>query len=101
MTKYNKGDVLEITRDFVLECALFSEGEKYTVIEVDRTFYFLEADGYEYTITISEVDARSGFRKVVPEVETVSVEALREAWEYVAHEYPDIEQLIKLAQRLS
>lgn len=70
MTKYNVGDVLEITEDFKLEYAVFSEGEKYaiTVVEGDR-YYYLESDKCDYTNTVSEVDAHSGFRKVEPKVE--------------------------------
>jgi hypothetical protein len=69
MTKYNVGDILEITEDFVLECASYNEGEKYTITEVGITIYSLESDGYDYANNISEVDAHSGFRKVEPKVE--------------------------------
>lgn len=44
---------------------------------------------------------REEFASAATKPETVSVDALREAWDYVDHEYPDIEKLIKLAKRLS
>lgn len=70
MTKYNVGDVLEITEDFVLECAGFSEGEKYAITEVEgNSYYYLESDVCYYIISISEVDTHSGFRKVEPKAE--------------------------------
>lgn len=69
MTKYNVGDVLEITEDFVLECASYNEGEKYSVVEVGGTHYTLESVDYYFTNTVSEVDAHSGFRKVEPKAE--------------------------------
>ena len=68
MTKYNVGDVLEITEDFELEGAQFSEGEKYEVVEVDESFYSLESDECYFIDTISLVDAHSGFRKVETKV---------------------------------
>ena len=68
MTKYNVGDVLEISEDFKLEYAVFSDGEKYSVVGVGERFYSLESDKCDYTNTISEVDAHSGFRKVEPKV---------------------------------
>ena len=69
MTKYNVGDVLEITEDFELEDAQFSEGETYTVVELNEPFYSLESDEYYFIDTISLVDAHSGFSKVEPKVE--------------------------------
>lgn len=72
MTKYNVGDVLEITENFYLEGASYSKGEKYTVEDIfnEGEFYELEdkENGYLYHNTISEVDAHSGFRKVEPKV---------------------------------
>lgn len=44
---------------------------------------------------------REEFALDAPKPETVSVDALREAYEYVDHEYLDIEKLLKLAKRLS
>lgn len=44
---------------------------------------------------------REEFASAATKPETVSVDALREAWDYVDHEYPDIEKLLKLAKRLS
>jgi len=44
---------------------------------------------------------REEFASTETKPETVSVDALREAWDYVDHEYPDIEKLIELAKRLS
>lgn len=49
---------------------------------------------------VSRVEA-DPWLSAAPKPETVSVDALREAWDYVDHEYPDIEKLIKLAKRLS
>lgn len=68
MAKYNVGDILEITEDFELDAAQFSEGEKYEVVELDESFYSLESDEYYYIDTISLVDAHSGFRKVEPKI---------------------------------
>lgn len=68
MAKYNVGDVLEITEDFELEAAQFSEGEKYAVVELDESFYSLESEEY-FINTISLVDAHSGFSKVEPKVD--------------------------------
>lgn len=51
-------------------------------------------------VDVARVEA-DPWLSVAPKPETVSVDALREAWDYVDHEYPDIEKLIKLAKRLS
>lgn len=71
MTKYNVGDVLEITEDFELEDAFYEQGQKYTVVEIFDNFYELDDKGYGLTFsnTIAKVDAHSGFRKVEPKVE--------------------------------
>ena len=75
MTKYNVGDVLEITESFFLEGAQFKAGQKYTVEDIfgasGTDFYDLEdkENGYTFNNTVSEVDAHSGFRKVEPKVE--------------------------------
>ena len=71
MAKYNVGDVLEITEDFELECAEYSSGEKYTVSEVRGLYYTLEdlGNNWDFSNSISLVDAHPGFRKVVPKVE--------------------------------
>lgn len=69
MTKYNVGDVLEITGNFHLEGASYSRGEKYTITEVEGNFYYLNDSESFFGNTISEVDTHSGFSKVEPKGE--------------------------------
>lgn len=72
MTKYNVGDVLEITESFFLEGAQYEAGQKYTVEGIfnEGELYELEdkETGHTFNNTVS-VDAHSGFRKVEPKVE--------------------------------